>query len=61
VGRSRRLCREAPALNSARVQINKDALRGQISLNYRIDVEDELGWIVHSLPFTRAVDIEQPN
>ncbi len=49
------------ALNSARVQISQDALRGQINLNYRIDVEDELGQIVHSLPFTKAVKIKQPN
>jgi hypothetical protein len=49
------------ALNLARLQISQDALRGQINLNYRIDVEDELGRIVHSLPFTKAVQIKQPN
>ena len=45
------------ALASARDCISSDARQGQIDLRYRIDVEDELGRLVHSLEFADAVEI----
>jgi hypothetical protein len=45
------------ALADARSIVSEDALRGQIELHQRIDVEDNSGAIVHSLPFAEAVKI----
>lgn len=45
------------ALAAARDCIAGDVHRGQIRLDYRIDVHDEEGTIVHSLAFADAVEI----
>ena len=45
------------ALIEARSIIGADALLGTIMLEQRIDVEDELGAIVHSLAFEDAVHV----
>lgn len=47
----------AAALRAARDCIAGDARRGRIDFKYRIDVEDEHGTIVHSLPFADAIEI----
>jgi len=47
----------AAALLEARAIIGADARGGKIALDQRIDVEDALGVIVHSLPFEKAVQI----
>ena len=47
----------AAALIEARSIIGADALLGTIMLEQRIDVEDELGAIVHSLEFEDAVHL----
>jgi hypothetical protein len=47
----------AAALVEARSIIGADALLGTILLEQRIDVEDELGTIVHSLEFEDAVQL----
>jgi hypothetical protein len=50
----------AAALREARSIIGDDALKGCIRLDQRIDVEDELGTVVHSLDFADAVEIVLP-
>jgi hypothetical protein len=45
------------ALTSARDCIAGDAHRGRIELKYRIEVENERGEVVHTLPFEEAVTI----
>ena len=45
------------ALLAARSLISDDALKGHISLECHIDVEDEGGKVVHCLAFTDAVRI----
>lgn len=45
------------ALASARDCIAGDVHRGEIDLRYRIDVHDESGKVVCSLPFAEAVTI----
>jgi len=47
------------ALNEARAIISADARGGSISLRHRIDVEDELGAVVHSINFEDAVKIDR--
>ena len=47
----------AATLVEARSIIGADALLGTIMLEQRIDVEDELGAIVHSLAFEDAVHV----
>ena len=47
----------AAALREARAIIGADALEGKIALDQRIEVEDALGAIVHSLQFEEAVQI----
>ena len=47
----------AIALLEARSIIGADALDGKIALGQRIDVEDGLGAIVHTLQFEDAVHI----
>jgi len=47
----------AATLIEARSIIGADALVGTIMLEQRIDVEDELGAIVHSLAFEDAVHV----
>lgn len=47
----------AAALRAARDCVAGDAQVGRINFRYRIDVEDEAGDVVYSLPFTRAVEI----
>ena len=47
----------ARALAEARAIIAADAIAGAIKLNQRLDVEDHLGAIVHSLQFEDAVQI----
>lgn len=46
------------ALLEARAIISAEAKGGRISLNQSIDVEDEAGQVVHSLPFAEAVQIK---
>lgn len=48
------------ALMAARDCIAADVRTGRIDLHYRIDVHAENGEIVHSLPFTEAVEIVLP-
>lgn len=48
------------AVRCARDVIAGDVLSGTIDLNYRIDVENSEGNVVHSLPFTQAVRFAQP-
>lgn len=45
------------ALKEARSIISQDALRGEIDLDQRLEVEDESGKLVYSLPFADAVRI----
>ena len=45
------------ALAAARDCMAGDVKKGRLDLRYRIDVEDEEGRIVHSLPFADAVTI----
>ncbi|HEX4692981.1 DUF6894 family protein [Sphingomonas sp.] len=45
------------ALKAARDCISGDVLEGRVELKYRIDVHDEDGDIVHTLPFSSAVAI----
>lgn len=47
------------ALREARALIAADAIEGRIGLNRQIEVEDELGLIIHKLPFERAVWVER--
>ena len=47
----------AHALKEARTIISSDAPSGRIDLSPRIDVEDERGTIIHSVPFERSVAI----
>jgi hypothetical protein len=47
----------ARALSEARSIIGADARAGKITLDQRIDVEDEAGVIVHSLQFEDAVRV----
>jgi hypothetical protein len=47
------------ALYEARAIISADAKGGSISLRHRIDVEDELGAVVHSINFEDAVKIDR--
>jgi hypothetical protein len=48
------------ALMAARDCIAGDVSTGRIDLHCRIDVHDESGKLVHSLPFAEAVQIVQP-
>lgn len=48
---------ELATLVQARGLISQDALDGRIDLAYHLDVEDEAGLVVHSLPFSDAVEI----
>lgn len=50
---------ELAALLQARGLISQDALDGRIDLAYHLDVEDEAGLVVHSLPFSDAIEIVQ--
>ena len=45
------------ALMAARDCMAGDVIAGQLDLRYRIDVHDEAGELVHSLPFPDAVQI----
>lgn len=45
------------ALVEARALISEEARSGRIRLNQRIDVEDADGVVVHSLPFSEAIEI----
>jgi hypothetical protein len=45
------------ALRSARDCMAGDVKDGRLDLRYRIDVHDEAGDLVHSLPFAAAVEI----
>lgn len=46
------------ALVEARAIIGAEAKGGRISLDQSIDVEDEAGQVVHTLPFAEAVQIK---
>lgn len=45
------------ALRAARDCIAGDVMNGRIEFKYRIDVEDENGNVVHSVPFAEAIEI----
>ena len=45
------------ALLAARDCIAGDVKNGRIDLHYRIDVHDDAGKLVHSLPFADAVEV----
>jgi hypothetical protein len=45
------------ALAAARDCIAGDVRDGNVDLRYRIDVQDENGKVIHSLPFADAVEI----
>jgi hypothetical protein len=47
----------AAALKSARDCIAGDVQDGRIDLHYRIEIFDELGTLVHRLPFSDAVEV----
>lgn len=47
------------ALFEARAIISADAKAGRIILNQRIEVEDDQGNVVHSLPFENAIRIDR--
>jgi hypothetical protein len=47
----------ARALAEARAIIAADATSGTIKLNQRLDVQDHLGAVVHSLQFEDAVQV----
>jgi hypothetical protein len=47
------------ALATARDCMSHDLRSGTVSLKYRLDVHDEAGELVHSLPFTEAVAFTQ--
>ena len=46
------------ALLQARDCMAGDVMRGELDLHYRIDVHDEAGTVVHSLPFADALEIK---
>jgi hypothetical protein len=50
----------AAALRSARDCISGDVKNGRIDLHYRIEVMNESGQLVHTLPFSDAVEIVPP-
>lgn len=45
------------ALVEARALLSQEVLNGRINLGQRLDIEDDSGRIVHSLPFVEAVEI----
>ena len=45
------------ALNEARGIMSQDVLTGKLDLRQRLEVEDKLGRIVHSLRFSDAIKI----
>jgi hypothetical protein len=50
----------ATTLRCARDCIAGDVRGGKVDLHFRIDVHDELGEVVHTLPFADAVEIISP-
>jgi len=50
----------ATALKAARDCMAGDVRNGLLDLRYRIDVHDEAGMLVHSLPFAEALTILSP-
>ena len=48
------------ALKSARDCIAGDVKNGRIDLHYRIEVVSESGELVHTLPFSEAVEVIPP-
>ena len=48
------------ALLQARDCIAGDVKSGRLDLHYRIDVHDEAGQLVHTLPFADALEIVPP-
>ena len=50
----------AAALRSARDCIAGDVKNGRIDLHYRIEVVNESGELVHTLPFSDAVEVVPP-
>jgi hypothetical protein len=45
------------ALRTARALLSADVLEGRLSLDLRLDVADESGAVIHSLPFADALHI----
>lgn len=50
-------CIKLVALAEARALISQEVLKGRINFGQRLDIEDDAGRIVHSLPFVEAVEI----
>ena len=48
------------AMCAARSLLSADVLEGRLPLDLRIDVVDEEGAVIHSLPFADAVEIQPP-
>lgn len=48
------------ALAQARDCMAGDVKSGRLDLHYRIDVHDEAGKVVHSLPFADALEVVAP-
>jgi CelD/BcsL family acetyltransferase involved in cellulose biosynthesis len=48
------------AMRTARSLMSADVLEGRLPLDMRIDVVDEAGAVIHSLPFADAVEILPP-
>ena len=48
---------QTAALQAARDTLGHDIRDGRLDLRYRIDVEDERGTVLHSLPFEDAFEI----
>lgn len=47
----------AQALKAARDTLSHEIKAGCVDLRYRIEVEDEAGRLVHSLPFAQAFEV----
>ena len=60
MGRSASGLVPAAALRSARDCIAGDVKNGRIDLHYRIEVVNENGELVHTLPFSDAVEVVPP-
>ena len=45
------------AMRTARSLLSADVLEGRLPLALRLDVADEAGAVIHSLPFADALDI----
>ena len=49
------------ALRTARSLLSTDVLEGRLALDMHLDVADETGAVIHSLPFADAVVMRSPS